>query len=278
MDWIDSLLSDPRTTLIFFLLALPGRMLAISAHEAAHAWVADRCGDPTARYMGRITLNPLKHLDPVGILCMLVLGIGWAKPVPVNPLNFRKYRRDDLLVSIAGVTMNLILFIVSAIGLYAVIAAALFRLPVGSLYYAKEEIFRSFADGVPVLVNGEYYYLISQLLCVPGGLSEILITPVFGSTAGYLYEMLYYLMATNLMLAIFNLIPVPPLDGYHVLNDLVLKRPLFADGRAQGLGMGIMYLLMFTGFLSKALGWAGDMVYTGVSAVAMTIFRGIGLF
>ena len=278
MSWIDSLLSDPRTTLIFFLLALPGRMLAISAHEAAHAWVAEKCGDPTGRYMGRITLNPLKHLDPVGILCMLVLGIGWAKPVPVNPMNFRRYRRDDLLVSIAGVTMNLILFVASAILLYAAIAFALFRIPTGLLNFSTEELYRATADGMPVLVSGQYYYSIAQLLTVPGALSDLLIVPVFGQTAGYLYEMLYYLMATNLMLAVFNLIPVPPLDGYHVLNDLVLKRPLFADFKAQRIGMGIMYMLMFTGYLSEGLGWISDQVYNGVGAAFMAVFRGIGLF
>ena len=76
--YIEDLLSDPRGTLIFLLLALPGRLLAISCHEAAHAYVANRCGDPTARLMGRLTLNPFKHLDPVGVLMMLVLGLGGA--------------------------------------------------------------------------------------------------------------------------------------------------------------------------------------------------------
>ena len=87
--YIQEILADPKGVLLIFLLALPGRLLAISAHESAHAWVANRCGDPTARLMGRISLNPLKHLDPVGLLMMVLFGFGWAKPVPVNPLNFR---------------------------------------------------------------------------------------------------------------------------------------------------------------------------------------------
>ena len=106
MSIFDQFLFDPRGTLLILLIALPGRLLAISAHEAAHGWVADRCGDPTARLMGRVTLNPLKHFDVVGTLCMLVFGFGWAKPVPVNPLNFRNYRRDDLKVALAGVTCS----------------------------------------------------------------------------------------------------------------------------------------------------------------------------
>jgi Zn-dependent protease len=115
---LNDFLTDPRGALLVFLLALPGRLLAISAHEAAHGWMAERCGDPTARMLGRVTLNPLKHLDPVGIACMLLLGIGWAKPVPVNPYLFRNYRRDDLKVSLAGITMNLILFLTGCIAMY----------------------------------------------------------------------------------------------------------------------------------------------------------------
>ena len=114
---IQQLIADPRGVLLFFLLALPGRLLAISAHEAAHGWVAARCGDPTARLMGRVSLNPLKHFDLVGTICLLLFGFGWAKPVPVNPNNFRNYRSDDLKVSLAGITMNLLLFLTGAMAL-----------------------------------------------------------------------------------------------------------------------------------------------------------------
>jgi Zn-dependent protease len=210
---------------------------------------------------------------------MLLLGIGWAKPVPVNPRNFRgNYRKCDLLVSIAGVAMNLIMFLIGCIAMYIFIAAALAMIPVEAGLYAAEGFFRTSVEGVPVLVDGRYYYHLSELLRYGTGLSDLLIVPVFGQNAGYLYEMLYYLMATNLMLAVFNLIPVPPLDGYHVLNDLVLKRPLFADFKAQRIGMGIMYMLMFTGYLSEGLGWISDQVFAGVSTVFMAVFRGIGLF
>ena len=105
------LFSNPLDTLLSLLISLPGVFLALSAHEAAHGWVAYKCGDPTAKMMGRITLNPLRHLDPIGFLCMLFAGFGWAKPVPVNPNNYRNYRKDDLKVSLAGITANLILFV-----------------------------------------------------------------------------------------------------------------------------------------------------------------------
>ena len=139
---LDELFSDPRATIIMLLLALPGRLLAISAHEAAHGWMADRCGDPTARMLGRVTLNPLKHLDPVGVTCMLLFGIGWARPVPVNPRNYQgNYRKCDLLVSIAGVTMNLLMFLVGCIAMYAFIAAALMNIPLEAGLYAADGFF-----------------------------------------------------------------------------------------------------------------------------------------
>ncbi|MBQ8972988.1 MAG: site-2 protease family protein [Clostridia bacterium] len=236
MSIISSLLSNPRATLMVFLLALPGRLIAISAHECAHAWVAERCGDPTGRMMGRITLNPMKHLDPIGILCMLLLGIGWAKPVPVNPRNFRNYRRDDLLVSIAGVTMNLLLFLLGSLVYYVIL-------------------------GISFNHEAMYYSLFYAS----------------GSIGGYLMDMLYYFIATNLSLAIFNLIPVPPLDGYHVLNDLVLHRNLFATMQAQRIGQMALYVAMFSGALSHFLSWAMSGAFSAVGALATAIYRLIGL-
>ena len=276
--WIDAIFEDPRGMLIFLLLALPGRFLAISAHEAAHGWMAERCGDPTARYMGRVTLNPLKHLDPIGLLCMLFLGIGWAKPVPVNPLNFRNYRRDDLKVSLAGIVTNLFLFLSGSVLMYGTILFALSKLPHVSFPYAVEGLSRATYQGMNVLLDAEYYYPLSEYFMYPLAFADLLITPVFGQTAGYLFEMLFYFVVTNLMLAIFNLIPVPPLDGYHVLNDLVLKRPLFADAQAQRVGMVVLYALMFTGLLSDGLSWVDEQVFTGLSHAVMAIARGIGLY
>ena len=89
LTYIDEFLAHPIAVLTIFLLAFPGRIIALSAHEFAHAWVAHRCGDDTAKMLGRMTLNPLKHLDPLGTAMMLLVGFGWAKPVPVNPRNYR---------------------------------------------------------------------------------------------------------------------------------------------------------------------------------------------
>lgn len=278
MGFIQELFSDPKGMLLVLLLALPGRLLAIAAHESAHGWVADRCGDPTARLMGRITLNPLKHFDLVGTLCMVLFGFGWAKPVPVNPLNFRHYREDDLKVSLAGVTMNLTLFFGGCIVMYGMLWLALKQLPYQSAYWSTNALIRTTVDGVPALCDALYWYDIADCLRYPWGLWDVLIAPVFGQTVGYLYQMLYYFVSVNLVLAVFNLIPIPPLDGYHVLNDLVLKRPLFADRKAQGIGMAVMLVAVYTGVLNKALNVVYDFVLSGVGSAVMSLFRATGLF
>ena len=281
LRYLDELFSDPRGFLLVFLLALPARILSLSLHEFGHAWVANRCGDPTAKMLGRLTLNPLKHLDPMGTILMLLLGFGWAKPVPVNPRNYRNYRRDDLLVSIAGVTMNLILFFVSLILMFAIVAVALGRLSYATAG-AEYAVYRApygGAESVIWLENGEYYYMpIMTLLRWLPSASEALVTPLYGEVAGYLYQMLAYFSLTNLVLFLFNLLPVPPLDGYHVLNDLFLRRgQLFANPNTVRIASTALFVLSMTGYLGKALGWVETQVFSGVGSLAAVALRAMGL-
>ena len=281
LTYIDTFLSDPINTLVIFLLAFPGRILALSAHEFAHAWVADRCGDHTARMMGRLTLNPLKHLDPLGTLMMLVVGFGWAKPVPVNPRNFRNYRQDDLKVSLAGVTMNLMLFIISMLVMFACAALALSKIPVGSLAELGGRVARGSYGGQDclfVLDQGEYYYVpLRSLLNMLPYAGDYLIAPVFGEIPGHLYQMLGYFAMTNLVLCLFNLLPVPPLDGYHVLNDLVLKRSLFASAQVARYASAALFVLVMTGAVGRVLGRIDAAVLNGAGALAAAALRGMGL-
>lgn len=251
---LQSLLESPMEYLTQLVLRLPAVLIAICMHESAHGWVANRCGDPTARLMGRITLNPVKHFDPAGMLCLVFFGVGWAKPVPINPLHFRNYRKDDLKVSLAGVTMNLILALVFLIPAYAVFTRAFvsFR----EMYY---------------LPDGDLAWLQNALM----DYRPILET--WGSVPAGLYTVLANVVLVNLSLAIFNLIPLPPLDGYHVLNDLVLKRPLFASPRAAMAGQGILILLMVTDILPWFLGWALSGVLSGVGHVAYAIVAALGV-
>ena len=171
-------------------------LFAISIHESAHAWMANRCGDPTARMLGRITLNPIPHIDPVGTLLLPAIGLyaggavfGWAKPTPVDPRNFRNPMRDDILTSVAGPMSN---FLVAGGATVLMLLIALAS-PLGHM-----------------LVQGWAIWHRSPALA--GDSSSVLVP-----ATQFLYEVIYI----NVILAVFNLIPVPPLDGSHVLRHFL---------------------------------------------------------
>jgi Zn-dependent protease len=166
------------------LYILPILLFSVIIHEIAHGWMALKLGDPTAKAMGRLTLNPIPHIDPVGSILVPLFSlfaagqvfIAWAKPVPVNPLNFRDYRRDDILVSIVGPLSNLILAFVCTVA-FIVLGF------IGSALHNSGEV-------------------------VDQGLSFLLSMFAGGITL-------------NVVLAVFNMIPVPPLDGSHVVASLL---------------------------------------------------------
>ena len=120
---LSSILQDPLS----LLYTLPAIIIGLTVHEWAHAFAADKLGDPTAKNLGRMTLNPFAHIDLFGFLCLLVVGFGWAKPVPVNPRNFKNYRRDDIIVSLAGIAMNLVVAFFATILFYFGISGAMRR-------------------------------------------------------------------------------------------------------------------------------------------------------
>ena len=281
ISYIDEFFRNPREMLIFFLLAFPGRILALSLHEYAHARVADRCGDPTARMLGRLTVNPLKHLDPLGTVMMLLVGFGWAKPVPVNPRNYRNYRKDDLKVSVAGVTMNLIMFVLSVLLMIGAVALALSRVPQGNITTTGVSVFRMNYMGTDALIypaENTYVPLTQLLYNLPYYPADTLIKPVFGSVAGNLYQMLGFFSVTNLVLCLFNLLPIPPLDGYHVLNDLVLRRrQLFANPQTARIASTVLFVLVLTGVVGRALGWLDTQILNGAGHVAAAALRAFGV-
>ncbi|MGQ9512773.1 site-2 protease family protein [Thermodesulfitimonas sp.] len=175
------------------ILLTPAVVVGLTVHEFAHGWVADRCGDPTARYAGRLTLNPLKHVDPVGLLLLYLAGFGWARPVPVNPYNFRNRRQGMLLVSLAGPVANL--------GV-ALLAAVLLGL--------------------------------------------------LGMGNSPLNDLLRAMIWINVVLAVFNLLPVPPLDGSKVLAALVSGRQEWLYWLEQ-YGIIILVVLVFSGVIGLLL-------------------------
>ncbi len=179
------------------LLAVP-ILIAVTFHELAHGFVADKFGDSTARDAGRLTLNPLKHLDPIGTLVFIVTGmIGWAKPVPVNPYNLKDPKRDMMWVALAGPAANLII---------AVISAIVFRLLIGIISLDNS-------------VGGKILLPVALMV----QLSVIL----------------------NIGLAVFNLLPVPPLDGSKILMGLLPHRQAVAYSKIEPYGFLILLGLIF---------------------------------
>jgi Zn-dependent protease len=194
-------------------------LFAISVHESAHAWTAMRLGDPTAFMLGRVTLNPVKHIDPWGTIILPVLAvlthfpiIGWAKPTPVNTRHFKHLVRDDILTSVAGPVSNMLLATVSVVILLIMEIVS----PAGQAAVMNAMQF-SFAGSAPLESNS---------VLMPFAL------------------LLYNAMFINVLLAVFNLIPVPPLDGSHVL------RHFLPDGLRRvydSIGIFGLLLLMFWG-------------------------------
>jgi len=180
------------------IMLVPG-LMAITCHEVSHGYVADRLGDSTARYLGRLTLNPLKHLDIIGTLMVFVIGIGWAKPVPVNFNNLRNPKRDMIWVAAAGPITNFTLAFLSALGLRGGVALA------GAM-----------TAGSPM---------------------DTVLYPVL--------LMLAFSVYINLLLAIFNLIPVPPLDGGRVAVGLLPSGPALTLARFEPYGMILIVVLVF---------------------------------
>ncbi|MBI5777744.1 MAG: site-2 protease family protein [Nitrospirae bacterium] len=194
-------------------------LLAMVLHEYAHGWVANRYGDSTARLEGRLTMNPLAHIDPFGtvilpLLCLMLPGgffLGWAKPVPVNPARLRNPRRDMALVAAAGPGMNLLLAIASAIGLSVLLAI-------------DPTLMASWPPQPGQAPRGD--------------LLGMLLLP--------LAAMALYSVFINVLLMAFNLIPIPPLDGGRILTSLLPAQPALALSRLEPYGMLIIVaLIMF---------------------------------
>jgi Zn-dependent protease len=191
--------------------------LAISVHESAHGWVAERLGDPTARWLGRITLNPIKHVDLIGTiifpLVLALLGapiIGWAKPVPFVSRNLRNQRRDPALVGLAGPAANLLL------GAGVVLVLLLLK------------------AGMP-----SFRELLGAMIAA-GALGA-------SGIAAPLIYLLFSLAMINLVLAVFNLIPIPPLDGSHVVGALLPPRLHWQWVQLERYGFLLLFALLWTG-------------------------------
>jgi Zn-dependent protease len=204
-------------------------LFAISVHESAHAWMASRRGDPTARMLGRVTLNPIKHIDPVGTVLLPLIAmvthlpvIGWAKPTPVDPRNFKNPVLDDIMTAVVGPISN---FIVATVAVLALIFVALTsRLGAGIVH------------AIPLVYPSHLDILASQ--------TDSFLMPI---------SLLFYeLMVINVILGVFNLIPVPPLDGSHVLRHF-LSPPVLRVYDTVGMFALMALVFLGGGFLGRLI-------------------------
>jgi Zn-dependent protease len=188
------------------VVVIPVFLLALTIHEFAHGWLANRLGDPTARLQGRLTLNPLAHLDPIGTIAIILIHFGWAKPVPVDSRYLKQPRRDMMMIAAAGPVSNLLLA-----------AASAFFLRVFPWTMAPRELL---------------------WLVVPVQL------------------MLFISVNVNVLLTVFNLLPIPPLDGSRVVSGLLPLRHAIRYSRLEPYGFLIIFLLFYTGIMNPIFGVA----------------------
>lgn len=203
------------------LLFLPGIIIGITFHEAAHGYVSHWLGDPTPKNQGRLSLNPLAHIDPMGFIALLLVGFGWGKPVMIDPRYYKNPKRDELLVSLAGVTTNLIIAII-----FAVI----------------------------------------QILLIEAGIAYSL-----GSTWNMLNLMIQYVVFVNLVLMCFNLLPIPPLDGFSVITQLFDLRRYDWYYKLYSNGFFILIALVFIGALDGFLDKSVSFFYYNIMRAVLNI-------
>ncbi len=214
VSFFQQLISDPLSAVLYLLISFFAMCVAISFHEWAHAYSAYKLGDPTARNLGRMTIDPFAHIDLLGAILFVVFGFGWAKPVIVNSRNLKHFRRDDVIISLAGPLMNLFLgFVFSGLFILAT----------------------KFTD--------QYYILL----------------------------LLTYLAVLNINFAVFNVLPLPPLDGFHVVTSLFVRKNYRIVDFLMRYGHYILLVLIFSGLIDGLMGWAT----TGLFELFTSFFAGI---
>lgn len=208
--------------IIELLFVVPCVLFALTIHEVSHGYMAYRLGDPTARNMGRLTLNPLKHLDPMGTLCMILFHFGWARPVPINARYFKKKRRDTALTAAAGPVSN---FIMAFLGVLVqqILLAIFVRHPAESQF--------AFNMQYAALTLSSYFHIL------------------------------------NLSLGLFNLIPMPPLDGSRIFLTFLPAKYYFGIMQYERyIQLGLL-LLLWLGFLDRPLSFLVSTISNGMTAL-----------
>ncbi|MDD2215269.1 MAG: site-2 protease family protein [Eubacteriales bacterium] len=209
--------NSPMDWFMSTIIILPGIIVGISFHEFAHAKVAELCGDPTPKLQGRVTVNPMAHIDPIGFIALLFIGFGWGRPVIINPGNFKKPRFNELLVALAGVTMNLIL---------AFLFMGLLRL----LY--------EFQPGF-----------------------------MFSERGIILGDVLIHVVLINIVLMVFNLLPIPPLDGFNIVTQIFNLRNTNLYYQIYNKGFLILMVLILFNLTDRVLTPSVFFVYDTLATI-----------
>ena len=234
---LNSLLSgNIQQFILELLLSLPVVLLALSVHETAHGYIAYKLGDPTAHSLGRLTLNPAKHLDPIGFICMVLFGYGWAKPVPINTRYFKKPKRDMALCALAGPVSNVLLAVIFALLLRA-------ELWLWETVDPQGLMLLWYTGAMPTAFAGRCLYWTFQFMII--GIS------------------------LNVSLAVFNLIPVPPFDGSRIFLSLLPSNLYFKIMRYERYIYVVFMLVLVMGFLDGPISTVTNFF---IDLVLMTVF------
>ena len=217
---------------IEILIRVPVVLICLVVHEVAHGYMAMKLGDPTARNLGRLTLNPLKHLDPIGAICMLFFRFGWAKPVPINTRYFKKPRRDMALTALAGPLSNFVM---------AFLAVIVTSISISVFY--KFPAYEGFAYNL--------------------------------WTAWYIFADTFIFM--NISLGVFNMIPVPPLDGSRIFLTFLPAKYYFGIMKYERYIMLGMLVLLYTGLLTRPLSMLVSFLYNGMFYI-VNLIPGLSIF
>ena len=216
---------DPIGYLIGLLYFIPVFLITITVHEVAHAYVAWRLGDPTARAMGRISLNPMRHIDPVGLIMMVVLRFGWAKPVQINPRNFRNEKAGMAISALAGPVSNLL------------------------MAFAGVILFHTF------------------LFVFLRNTTEV--TSFMYSTIRFFLEFIRW----NILFAVFNMLPIPPLDGSRIVNYFLPPHLSRYYEYVERYGFIILMVLLMTGILWGPMGFMQRVIWNGMNSAVGALFN-----
>jgi len=219
-----------RESIVSLLLFIPVILISLTVHEYCHGYAAYKCGDNTAEWNGRLTLNPLKHLDPIGTIMMLIFGFGYARPVPINTRNFKKYRLGLCIVSLAGPLSNVFLCLIGLLLQYTVL----------QIVFLSGDM-----TAIAEIVSSNFFMMWS----------------IFISS----------FITANASLAVFNLIPIPPLDGSRIISALLPAKASYYYNKYENYIMLVVLILLWRGSLDSIILFLGNKLLMGLNLLVTLI-------